>query len=88
MRIAKIHIPTSGLAKFVADLARKHGVKPTRTPNDALAEVITQLSDDVVITDDTEDLIVALKRANVIDGGAMVALLGNYLDEKAAGRRQ
>lgn len=77
-----MRIPTSGLAKFIADLACKHGVKPTRTPNDALVEVITQLSDDVVITDDTEDLIVALKRADVIDAETMVALLGNYLDEK------
>lgn len=85
MKIALNHIPTSGLSKYVADLARKHGVKPARTPNDALAEVITQLSDDAVITDDTEDLIVALKRADVLDAETMVALLGNYLDEKAVG---
>ncbi len=83
-----IHIPTAGLAKFVADLARKHGVKPAQNSNDALADVITRLSDDVVITDDTEDLIVALKRAGVIDAGTMVTLLGNYLDEKTVGRRR
>lgn len=76
------NIPTSGLAEFVADLARKHGVRYARTGVDDLADVITRLADDVVATDRTEDLIVALKRAHVIDGPTMVALLGNYLDER------
>jgi hypothetical protein len=38
------------------------------------------------IADEIEDLLVALKRANVIDDKAMVHLLGNYLDEKRAER--
>lgn len=53
-----------------------------KTPSDYLAEVITNLSDDDVVTDDVEDLIVALKRAHVINAETMVALLGNYLNEK------
>lgn len=80
------NIPTSGLRDFVASLAQKHGVRYAKTSNDALAEVVTRLAGDVVIPDETEDLIVALKRANVIDAETMVALLGNYLDEKKGSR--
>jgi hypothetical protein len=76
------HIPTSGLKEFVANFARKHGVRYVETHGDTLADVITRLTGDVVVTDATEDLIVALKRAGVIDGQAMVTLLGNYLAEK------
>ncbi|MFN5349235.1 MAG: hypothetical protein ACK5A0_06820 [Polaromonas sp.] len=73
--------PTTGVATFVADVARRHGVSYVRSSNDALADFITRFSDDEVATDQTEDLIVALKRSKVIDGSQMVALLGNYIDE-------
>lgn len=75
-------IPTTGLVEFIADLARKHGVSYVRTGVDDLADAITRLSDDEVVPDDTENLIVSLKRANVIDSLTMVSILGNYLDEK------
>jgi hypothetical protein len=67
---------------YVAELARRHGVVSVRTPHDALAEVITRLSDDEIATDETENLIVALKRAGVIDGATLVDLLGRHLDER------
>ena len=73
--------PTIGVATFVADVARRHGVSYVRGSNDALADFITQFSDDDVVTDGTEDLIVALKRSKIIDGSQMVTLLGNYMDE-------
>ncbi len=66
---------------YVATLAQRHGVVYAKTGNDALAEVITHLADDDVRTDETENLLVALKRANVIDGKTMVDLLGRHLDE-------
>ena len=66
--------------RYVAALARRHGVVYAKTSNDALAEVITRLADDAVQTDETEDLLVALKRAHVIDGPTMVSLLGRHLD--------
>lgn len=75
-------IPTTGLAQFIAGLAEKHGVRYRRSADDALADVITRLADDEVVSDETEDLIVALRRANVIDASTMVSLLGNYLEEK------
>lgn len=74
-------IDKEDVGHYVAALARRHGVVYAKTGNDALAEVITRLADDDVRTDETEDLLVALKRANVIDGPTMVALLGRHLDQ-------
>jgi hypothetical protein len=67
---------------YVLALAQQVGVRYERTPEDELADIITRLSDDEVVTDEIEDLIVALKRAGVINGSEMVALLSQYLDEK------
>lgn len=73
-------IAKEDVRQYVAALARQHGVVYAKTGSDALAEVITRLADDDVRTDDTEDLLVALKRAHVIDGPTMVYLLGQHLD--------
>ena len=75
-------LPVSSVSSYVANIAKRHGVSYLRTPSDELADVITRLSGDEITTDATEDLIVALKRANVIDGPTMVSLLGSYLDEQ------
>lgn len=53
-----------------------------QTAEDAFAEVITRMADDPIDPDETEDLIVALRRSNIIDGPTMMDLLGLYLDEK------
>lgn len=75
-------IPRTGLAAYILGLAAKHNVVYVSTRADQLAETITRLSGDDVVPDGIEDSLVALKRANVIDGETMVHLLGNYLDEK------
>lgn len=75
-------IPTTGVAEYITDLARQHNVRYVRTEADSMSDVITQLSDNEVATDETEDLLIALKRADVIDADTMVILLGRYLDEK------
>ena len=82
MTMTTLTYPTQKVAAFVANLARRHGVSYIQTSNDAFASLVTTLSDDTVVTDSTQDLIVALKRAKVIDGKTMVALLGNHLDEQ------
>lgn len=69
----------------VAALARQHGIAYAKNGLDALAQVITHLADDDVVTDITEDTLVALLRAHVIDGRRMVTLLGRYLDAKFSG---
>lgn len=80
------HIPSVGVSAYISGLAKQHGVSYVKTGNDALADVITSLAGDDVVTDETEDLIVALRRADVIDGPTMVLLLGHYLDEKSHAR--
>jgi hypothetical protein len=77
-------IPTTGLSKFIADLAKRHCVVYVRDGCGAVAEVITRLSDDEVKPDETEKLVIALRRAKVIDGPTMVTLLGRYFDETRA----
>jgi hypothetical protein len=76
------NIPASNVAGYITGLAAQHGVTYVKTPLDELAQVITRLADDEVSTDATEDLIVALKRAHVIDVNTMVVLLGRHLDER------
>jgi hypothetical protein len=74
-------IPMTGLSTFIAELARRHRVMYVRDGNSALAEVITRLSDDEVKPDETEKLVIALGRANIIDDSTAVTLLGRYFDE-------
>ncbi len=75
-------IPTTNLKAFIANLAKQHGVAYVRTGSSALAQVITRLSDDDAKPDESERLIIALRRAKVIDGPTMLTLQGRYLDEK------
>jgi hypothetical protein len=74
-------IPTVDLSEFIVELAKRHDIVYVRTGNDALAEFISRLFDDDVKPDETENLVIALRRANVIDGPTMVMLLGRYFDE-------
>lgn len=76
------NIPVSGVKTYVQNLALANHVAYTKTQGDAWAETVTRLAGDDVVTDEVEDLIVALKRAHVIDAETMVTLLGNYLDER------
>ncbi|WP_449287757.1 hypothetical protein [Marinobacter salarius] len=63
-------------------LAENYAVHYQPTPDDALAETATRLSGDEIVTDEMEDLLVALKRAGAISGAEMVDLLSQYLTEK------
>lgn len=69
------------LSAYIADLAKRHGIVYVKTGSSDLAEVITEFSGDEVKPDDTEKVVIALRRANVIDGKTMVTLLGRYFDE-------
>lgn len=74
-------IPMTGLSDYIANLAQRYGVAYVKTGSSALAEVITHMAGDDVKPDETEKLVIALRRANVINGPTMVTLLGRYLDE-------
>ena len=58
---------------------RRHHIVFEKTYGDAWAETITRLSDDDVVMDDVDRLLIALKRAGVISGREMVTLLVNYM---------
>ncbi len=77
-----IAIPTSGVAEYIIALARQHNVRYVRTPDDALANVVTRLADDDVPMDDVELLLLALERAGVVASADVVPLHVNYLREK------
>jgi len=74
-------IPMTGLRTYIANLAQHHGIAYVKTGSSALAEVITRLAGDDVKPDETEKLVIALRRANIINGPIMVTLLGRYFDE-------
>jgi Glu-tRNA(Gln) amidotransferase subunit E-like FAD-binding protein len=63
-------ISGSTIKSQIVDLAERAGVRYQRLPDDELAEVVTRLSDGDVVADEIEDLVVAMKRADAINGGA------------------
>ncbi|WP_420389689.1 hypothetical protein [Marinobacter sp.] len=70
------------IRSHIMALADRYAVHYEPTPDDALAEIATRLSGDEVVTEEMEDLLVALKRAGAISGAEMVDLLGLYLTDK------
>ena len=74
-------IPMTGLKAYITDLAKRHDVVYVKTGSSALAQVITRLAGDDGNPDETEKLVIALRRANVINGPTAVTLLGLYFDE-------
>ena len=80
-------IPTTGVAKFVRDLARASEVKYIRTRLDTWAETVTKLAGDDIKSGPVQDLLVALKRVGVITSDELAALLINYLRERKSGVR-
>lgn len=80
-------IPTSGVAKYVSTLAKKHNITYSVNPMDTWAQTVTRLAGDVVKPDHIEDLIIALKRAGKISKKEVAALTVNYLRETKRGVR-
>jgi len=67
------------VAAEVADLAARHGVSYRRTDFDDLAHHISRLSDAEVEPDETENLLIALVRAKIVDEAERARLHGAYL---------
>lgn len=80
-----IRIPTSGVSRYVAELAARHHVTYSRSQVDEWARVVTRLAGDEVQSDETGDLLVALRRANKLTDREMAALLVNHLRERKRG---
>lgn len=77
----KLVIPTSGIRQFIIDLAKQHNVKYVTTGDDLIANVVTRLSDDDVVMDEVELLLIALERAGVVASKDVMLLHFNYLRE-------
>lgn len=75
-------IPTTGVARLVYELARKHGVGYIPTPMDQWAQTVTRLGGDEIYPGPVQDMLVALKRAGKLSADEMAALLVNYLREQ------
>ena len=82
LHLDSLEIPTSGLERFIVDLAKQHDVEYQRTSTDVLADTITRLADDDVQMDVVECLLIALERAGVVESESVVPLHVNYLREK------
>lgn len=66
----------------IRDLAQRHGITAQRLRIDDLADAFTRLSDDDVEADEVQDLMVNLRRANIIDAPRGIRLFGAYMREK------
>ncbi len=77
-----VDIPTTGLAKYITDMAKQHNIAYVKTFADEWADTVTRLSDDGIESDDIEDLLLALKRAEILNAEDMLSLIVNYLREK------
>lgn len=75
----------SSVKDRIIALAKQHGVTYVRTSLDELGETIIRLTGDEVVTDDIDELLIAMKRAGVISSDELVALLVGYLEEKGHG---
>ena len=77
----KLANETMSVKSQVELLAKVNGVTYKRTRLDVLADDITRLSGDDVVIDDTGHLIIALKRAGIIDRTMVADLIGRHLDQ-------
>lgn len=83
----RLTIPSAGVAGFVQGLARRFKVAYVPNAMDRWAETVTRLAGDEVHADDTEDLLVALKRSGKLSTDEMTLLLVNHLRERKQGVR-
>jgi len=75
-------VPIIDVAEFIRALASHHNISPVITAGDQWAATVTRLSGDDVASGPVQDTLVALKRAGLISGYEMAALLVNFLREE------
>ena len=76
---ASASVSTATAAETIRALARRHGVAYEPAPVDAFAADVSRLSDAEVPRDEIADLVVALKRAGVLDSRQATSLYGDHL---------
>ena len=81
-RGTSIRVPVSGFEAYIIELATSHGLVYRKTDEDELAQQLTRLSDDEVVMDDIECLIIALFRDGVLNSENIMKIHHGYLKEK------
>ena len=69
---------------IIRELAAQHGVVVQRMALDDWADDATRLSGDDGVIDEVGELVVALRRAQAVDGIELTRLHSRYLDERDA----
>ncbi len=69
---------------IIRELAARYGVAVQRTALDDWAGDVTRLSGDDGVLDGVGELVVALRRAQAVDGIELTRLHSRYLDERDA----
>lgn len=75
---------TKPVEMIIRALAARHGVAVQRTTLDDWADHATRLSGDDGVLDEVGELVVALRRAQAVDGVELTRLHSLYLDERDA----
>ncbi|QFT29481.1 hypothetical protein FIV00_03215 [Labrenzia sp. THAF82] len=78
--VAKIRLLSA--EEQIRVLAKKHDISVARTALDDWADDVTRLAGDDVRFDEVQELVVALRRARVVDGVELTRLHSRYLDER------
>lgn len=74
-------LPTQAVAEFVETFARKSGIRYRRSGLDLWAEAVTRASGDDVRLDHTQELLVALRKKNLLNDRQFSRLLTNHMRE-------
>lgn len=82
MQLADNELPRTGIADFVRGLAKKRGVQYRPNGLDAWALKVSELSGDTVQPDETLNLLVSLRRAQIISLSQMAQLATLHLRER------
>ena len=78
------HTPELTAEECIRALAKQHGIVAARTGLDDWADDVTRLAGDDVAFDEVQEVVVALRKAGVINGVELTRLHSRYLDERQA----
>lgn len=81
---AAIRAPAPTAKEIIHDLARRHGIRYERAAYDDWAEAVSRVAGDDVGLDETEWLLVALRRADILPGIEGTRLHYRYMQERKA----
>ena len=79
---AAIRAPVPTAKEIIHDLARRHGIRYERAVYDNWAEAVSRVAGDDVDLDETEWLLVALGRAEIVPDLENTLLHARYLAER------